>query len=215
MRGPLVRGGAVWQLVGLITRRSQVQILPPLPITSIGNSAPEAEAVPVKLASFEALAKALDAAGARYLVAGGLAVGAHGYLRFTKDVDLVIQLVPDNIERTFSALTSLGYRPNVPIDVKQFANAELRDGWVRDKGMQVLQFWSDAHKETSVDVFVTEPFSFDDEYAQALVTFLNPDLPIRFVSLPTLIRMKEEANRPQDRADIDHLRARQQDDAKR
>ena len=27
----LVRGGAVWQLVGLITRRSQVQILPPLP----------------------------------------------------------------------------------------------------------------------------------------------------------------------------------------
>jgi hypothetical protein len=28
---PLVRGGAVWQLVGLITRRSQVQILPPLP----------------------------------------------------------------------------------------------------------------------------------------------------------------------------------------
>src|ERR1700674_1830951 len=32
MRGLLVRGGAVWQLVGLITRRSQVQILPPLPL---------------------------------------------------------------------------------------------------------------------------------------------------------------------------------------
>jgi hypothetical protein len=31
MRALLVRGGAVWQLVGLITRRSQVQILPPLP----------------------------------------------------------------------------------------------------------------------------------------------------------------------------------------
>src|SRR5579864_5340264 len=31
----LVRGGAVWQLVGLITRRSQVQILPPLPTKSI------------------------------------------------------------------------------------------------------------------------------------------------------------------------------------
>ena len=29
----LVRGGAVWQLVGLITRRSQVQILPPLPLS--------------------------------------------------------------------------------------------------------------------------------------------------------------------------------------
>ncbi len=32
MGGSLVRGGAVWQLVGLITRRSQVQILPPLPL---------------------------------------------------------------------------------------------------------------------------------------------------------------------------------------
>ena len=36
-KGPLValpfspRGGAVWKLVGLITRRSQVQILPPPP----------------------------------------------------------------------------------------------------------------------------------------------------------------------------------------
>src|SRR5207253_11434478 len=34
MRALLVRGGAVWQLVGLITRRSQVQILPPLPTNS-------------------------------------------------------------------------------------------------------------------------------------------------------------------------------------
>src|SRR5580658_6780329 len=35
MRALLVRGGAVWQLVGLITRRSQVQILPPLPIQAL------------------------------------------------------------------------------------------------------------------------------------------------------------------------------------
>ena len=36
----LVRGGAVWQLVGLITRRSQVQILPPLPIMFGPDKAP-------------------------------------------------------------------------------------------------------------------------------------------------------------------------------
>jgi hypothetical protein len=169
----------------------------------------------MKLASFEALAAALEAAGVRYLVAGGLAVGAHGYLRFTKDVDIVIQLIPDNIERTFSALASLGYRPIVPITMKQFSNSELRASWIRDKGMQVLQFWSDAHRETSVDVFVTEPFAFDEEYARALVTPLRDSLSIRFVSLPTLIRMKEEADRPQDRADIEQLRARQGNDANR
>jgi len=169
----------------------------------------------VKLSSFEALAGALEAAGVRYLVAGGLAVAAHGYLRFTKDVDIVIRLVPDNIERTFTALSSLGYRPSVPITKEQFSNSELRNGWVRDKGMQVLQFWSDAHRETSVDVFVTEPFNFDAECASALTSPLNDNLTIRFVSFPTLIRMKEEANRPQDRADIEQLRAQKDTDANR
>lgn len=50
----------------------------------------------MKLASFEAIVRALNDAGVRYLVAGGLAVNAHGYLRFTKDVDFVVQLVPDS-----------------------------------------------------------------------------------------------------------------------
>jgi hypothetical protein len=167
----------------------------------------------VKLSSFEALATSLESAGVRYLVAGGLAVAAHGYLRFTKDVDIVIQLIPDNIEKAFAALASLGYRPNVPITKDQFANSELRNSWVRDKGMQVLQFWSDAHRETSVDVFVTEPFDFDAEYGAAFLSPLNKDLTVRFVSYPTLIRMKEEAGRPQDRADIEQLRAARGTDA--
>ena len=51
----------------------------------------------MKLTSFEALATALQKSDVRYLVAGGLAVGAHGHLRFTKDVDIVIELIPDNI----------------------------------------------------------------------------------------------------------------------
>ena len=169
----------------------------------------------MKLTSFEALATALEDGSVRYLVAGGLAVGAHGYLRFTQGVDIVIQLIPDNIERTFTALASPGYKPIVPITKQQFSNSELRQSWIRDKGMQVLQFWSDAHRETSVDVFVTEPFVFDEENVQALVTPLREDLLIRFVSLPTLIRMKEEADRPQDRADIERLRARKDNDAKR
>jgi hypothetical protein len=110
----------------------------------------------------------------------------------------VVQLVPDNIERTFAALSTLGYRPTVPIGSAQFANAALRESWIRDKGMQVLQFWCDTHIETPVDVFVTEPFSFDDEYERASVRPLHGSTPVRFVSIPTLIRMKEAAGRPQD-----------------
>ena len=40
---------------------------------------------------------------------------------------------------------------------------------------------------------------------------LREDLPVRFVSIPTQIRMKELANRPQDQIDIEHLRMRMED----
>ena len=168
----------------------------------------------MKLASFEAVIRAFEQAGVRYLVAGGLAVNAHGLLRFTKDVDLVVQLLPENVERAFRALGKLGYRPMVPITAAQFADAHQRETWIREKGMQVLQFWSDAHRETPVDLFVTEPFAFDQEYERALIKPLGPTA-VRFVTIPTLIRMKEIAGRPQDRIDIEHLRMRLDDDARR
>jgi hypothetical protein len=164
----------------------------------------------MKLSSFDALVTALAASGVRYLIAGGLAVNAHGYLRFTKDVDVVVRLVPDNIERAFAVLADLGYRPLVPVSAAQFADAPTREGWIRDKGMQVLQFWSDAHRETPVDMFVREPFDFDDEYRRSLAKPLG-QIEVRFVTIPTLIRMKQAANRPQDRIDIEYLRKRLED----
>lgn len=167
----------------------------------------------MKLASIEALVHALEDSGVRYLVAGGLAVNAHGYLRFTKDVDFVVQLNPGNVERAFAAFRTLGYRPTVPVTAEQFADAALRESWIRDKGMQVLQFWSDQHIETPIDVFVSEPFPFEEEYQRALIKPLYGTTIVRFVSIPTLIRMKEAAGRPQDRIDIEYLRMRLEDDA--
>jgi hypothetical protein len=115
------------------------------------------------------------------------------------------------VRRAFRALEDLGYHPIVPIVAEQFADAPLRDQWVREKGMQVLQFFSDAHAETPVDLFVTDPFPFDDEFARAL----EKDLPgagvVRFVSLATLVRMKEEAGRLEDRLDVAYLRMRLED----
>lgn len=166
----------------------------------------------MKLSSFEAIVTALQDAGVRYLVAGGLAVSAHGYLRFTKDVDLVVQLVPDNIKRAFDALSALGYRPLVPVAAEQFADAATRARWIRDKGMLVLQFWSDVHRETPVDLFVAEPFDFDSEFERALAKPLHGTVPVRFVSIATLIRMKEAAGRSQDKIDIEYLRIRLKQD---
>ena len=164
----------------------------------------------MKLASFDAIVSALDRAGVRYLIAGGLAVNAHGYLRFTKDVDLVVQLVPENAKATFAALATLGFRPVVPVTAEQFADAKVRGAWIAEKRMQVLQFWSESHRETPVDLFVREPFAFDEEYARALVKPLGA-VSVRFVSIPTLIEMKSAAGRAQDMIDVENLRIRQKD----
>lgn len=51
-----------------------------------------------------------------------------------------------------------------------------------------------------------------DEYQKALLKPLYGSLEVRFVSIATLIRMKEAADRAQDRIDIEHLRMRQKDD---
>ncbi len=159
----------------------------------------------MKVGSFDALVRALEQAKVRFLVAGGLAVNAHGYLRFTRDVDLVVQLAPGNVTSAFAALAAIGYRPIVPVTGADFADDRTRAGWIRDKGMTVLNFWSEVHRDMPIDVFVTEPFDFDVEYDRALVKPLGA-IAVRFVSIPTLIRMKELAGRPQDRIDIDYLR---------
>jgi hypothetical protein len=160
----------------------------------------------MKVASFEAIVRALNDGGVRYLVVGGLAVNAHGYLRFTKDVDLVIRLQTADIVAAFSALGDIGYQPSVPITAEQFADAEMREGWRRDKEMLVLKMWSDLHRETPVDIFVYEPFDFDREYERALTGNGQGDPPARFIGIPALIRMKEVAGRDSDLIDIGKLR---------
>lgn len=168
----------------------------------------------MKLASFEAIVRALNEAGVRYLIAGGLAVNAHGYLRFTKDADFVLQLIPDNIKRALAALEALGYKPLAPVTAEQFADRATREGWIRDKGMQVrFDNAKRTHRETSIDIFVQEPFSFDEEYVNALIKPLYGSIEVRFVSITTLIKMKEAVGREQDRIDIEHLRMRLEDDA--
>ncbi|MGB8341633.1 MAG: hypothetical protein WCE51_08585 [Chthoniobacterales bacterium] len=164
----------------------------------------------MKLASVAMILGALNEAGVRALVVGGLAVNAHGYLRFTNDADFAVELLPENIRRAFDALARLGYQPRVPITAAQFGDPAMRASWIRDKGMNVLQFASDAHRETPIDVFVIEPFDFDEEYRRALTDTVEipsqAPVPVRYVAIPALIAMKEAVGRPQDLDDIRHLR---------
>jgi len=160
----------------------------------------------VKLSSLKSVFQVLNDAGVRYVVVGGVAVNAHGYQRLTQDLDLAIQLQRENILAAFEALSLEGYQTTVPITAEQFVVAENRQQWKTQKHMQVLCMHSAAHPETMVDIFIDEPFDFDQEYISALVGEIAQGVTVRFASIPTLIKMKEIANRDRDRDDIQHLR---------
>ena len=160
----------------------------------------------MKLSTFEEVVRVLDESDVRFILVGGIAVVAHGYGRFTRDLDLVIELEGSVVRRAFDALGSLGYRPLVPVTAEGFADPLQRERWIAEKGMTVLNFQSDLHRETPVDVFVTEPFDFAEEYRAALMVEVAPGRQVHIVRLPTLLRLKDEAGRPQDVADAAELR---------
>lgn len=53
------------------------------------------------------ICRALNEAGARYLLIGGFAVVAHGAGRFTKDIDLLVEDTPENVARVKRGLAVL------------------------------------------------------------------------------------------------------------
>ena len=157
--------------------------------------------------SVEAIVGALNEAKVRYLIVGGLAVVAHGYVRFTADVDLVLDPEPASMKRAVEALSSLGYRPRAPVAFTDFADAARREQWAREKGLTVFSAHSAAHPATEVDLFVEVPFDFERAYAAARSLEVAPGRMATFVGVGDLIAMKQRAGRPQDLQDVQNLQS--------
>ena len=132
-------------------------------------------------------------------------MNAHGFVRLTRDIDIVLALNPENAARGLNALLAIGYNMSAPVKPEEFADAETREDWRRSKGMIVLKLWSDEHRRTPVDIFVYEPFDFMVETEAAEALEVCPGVKAPVVSLATLLRMKREAGRPHDLIDIEEL----------
>lgn len=155
------------------------------------------------MTQFDSIFAALQATGVRYVVVGGVAVNLHGYQRFTKDIDVVIDLVPDQALKALEALNTLGYKPTAPEKLADFANANIRETWIRDKGMMVFQMYSEQTR-MSIDIFVRYPVDFEALWSEATTIDL-PQASLRIASVDHLILMKREAGRPQDLVDVEKL----------
>jgi hypothetical protein len=156
--------------------------------------------------SFEAIFGALARARVRYLVVGGVAVVLHGHPRLTADLDLVLALDGANVRAAIGALGALGYAPRLPVPAEDLADPERRADWARSKEMTVFSFASPEHPATEVDVFIEEPFAFDEAYARATWADLG-ELRVPVAPIADLVAMKRRAGRPQDLEDARHLEA--------
>jgi hypothetical protein len=163
--------------------------------------------------SVEAIVAALNQHQVQYLIVGGLAVVAHGYVRFTADIDLMLAVDQQNLTRAVAAIESLDYRPRAPVPFEQFIDPAQRLRWMTEKNMLVFSLHSPSHPATEIDLFLDPPIDFVGAFARAVRLQIAPNVSGTFCSLDDLIELKTKAARARDLEDIAQLRRlREQED---
>lgn len=155
---------------------------------------------------YEPIFTILNAAGVRYVVVGGVATLLHGYARMTADVDLAVDLAPQEALKMIQALVSKGYRPQVPVSAEAFADPVVREEWLQEKHMRAFSLVDPANPMRVVDVLLAPEIPFEELYGRSQDSYVG-QAPVKVAALDDLITLKQHAGRPQDLVDIKELQA--------
>jgi hypothetical protein len=152
------------------------------------------------------LLRTLHERGIEHIVVGGFAVNAHGFIRVTKDLDIVPSPARENLQKLAEMLRDLhasvldtgDFGPEeVPADPTRAADLEMGGNFclLTDFGrLDVMQWLS------GID--------FDDLYAEldrgAIESTVDGVL-VRVCGLEDLRAMKRAAGRPEDLKDLERL----------
>lgn len=146
---------------------------------------------------FDRIVRGFEKAKLRYAVAGGLAVGLHGYVRATQDMDFLTH--PADLPKAEAALLQLGYRAN-PV-TQEFVRA----------GLTLTRFFKRLLKEDDlmlVDLLVPTAPPMQRVLARAVSIPFGKGS-IRVVIARDLVMMKRLRGSTADKADIEFLRKQQ------
>jgi len=154
---------------------------------------------------YKTVFKELNELGIDYLVIGGLAVNLYGVPRLTYDIDLMILLEPKNIQNLITKLTQWGYKPKIPVDPKDLADASKRNIWIQDKGMKAFNFYSETLPVGEIDIIINSPIPYETLRGKAVVIQLQ-EVRVPVASIHHLIELKLHAGRKQDLSDVEYLK---------
>lgn len=124
-----------------------------------------------------------------YLVVGGWALGLHGYVRATGDIDIWVGTEELNLDHLLEALFSFGVPEGVTKEFFQEKGSVFRMGNPPMK----IEIITEA---TGVD--------FSECFAKK-VEILVDELPIQFISYADFVLNKQRSGRIKDLADLESL----------
>jgi hypothetical protein len=142
-----------------------------------------------------ALLRALAEHDVPNVVIGGWAVITHGYVRFTRDVDVLIPDRPDVHERAAAAMAAIGARRLSGEEITT-ASRIPEQGWQLDS----------EHGRIDILLEGEPPLDFASVHAGGLDTEID-GVPIRVAGLAHLSAFKRLSDRPHDRVDLAELEA--------
>lgn len=132
----------------------------------------------------------LNSREVRYLVIGGYALAAHGAPRYTKDLDLWVDIASENLSRLADALREFGF------DEAAERATRLKDGH------RLLQLGSEPNR---VDLL---NFASGVEFDPCYETLLRGEIdgvPVTIIDKDSFIRNKKASGRLTDLADLQRL----------
>lgn len=147
----------------------------------------------------------LEKKGVKYLVIGGIAVNLYGHPRVTKDLDLMLSFEKDNMDKFIEIVKSFKLKPRVSVNIEELADKNKRETWKQERNMKVFSFYNPENDLEVIDVMIQDYINFDEAYKR-VEKLSDGSLTVSMISIDDLIKLKEIANRPNDRADIEVLK---------
>jgi Nucleotidyl transferase of unknown function (DUF2204) len=125
-----------------------------------------------------------------YVIVGGYAVAFHGFVRATKDIDVLFRNTPANIKRLMSALVGFGIQESDMI-----MNTFSEQG-------RIIRMGSPPMMIELINAVGGVTF---DEIWQNKVSGHYGNVSVFFLSKNDLLKSKKAAGRPQDIRDLEEL----------